>query len=389
VSASERPGRSLVAAIAASALLLAACGDDSDDSSASRSSEATLPGESVASVESVESVDQATPTDAGSMDDSEETTAAPPTAAPSTTASDGTAPDAAPTTSPSLWTVEPVAADVAYAPMSAAQTLDLYLPDAPMSPLPLVVFIHGGAWMAGDKRNEYAAGVVPLFLDEGYAVASINYRLSGEAIFPAQLLDVKAAIRWLRANAPTYGIDPDRIAATGESAGAHLAALLGTSAGVAEFDDPAYGNPGVSSAVNAVIDWYGPVDLVAADVMLAANPACTETLRSANEPDPASTQLLGAPPDEVPELAATANPITYLQPGRIVPPFLIEHGDVDCVVPYQGSVALHEAIEAFAGPGRSQLVIVPGSGHFMSFDAASQIPTVLAFLADTIGAASG
>ena len=273
--------------------------------------------------------------------------------------------------------------------MSEAQKLDLYLPDAARSPLPLVVFIHGGAWMAGDKRNEVAASVIPVLLDAGYAVASINYRLSGEAIFPAQLLDVKAAIRWLRANVATYGIDPERIAALGESAGAHLAALLGTSAGVAEFDDPAYGNPDVSSAVNAVVDFYGPVDLVAADTMLAANPACAETLRSANEPDPASSQLLGAPPDEVPELAATANPITYLQAGRIVPPFLIEHGDVDCVVPYQGSVALHEAIEAFAGPGRSQLVIVAGSGHYTEFDAASQVPTVLTFLADTIGPASG
>ena len=376
MSASRRPGRSLVAAIAASALLLAACGDDSDDSSASPSSEATPPDESTAGADPADT-DAATTAPSGTAP---ATTAAAPTAAPTTSATTSTLPE---------WTLEPVASDVAYAPMSEAQTLDLYLPDAATSPLPLVVFIHGGAWMAGDKRNEVAASVIPVFLDEGYAVASINYRLSGEAIFPAQLLDVKAAIRWLRANVATYGIDPDRIAALGESAGAHLAALLGTSAGVAEFDDPAYGNPEVSSAVNAVVDFYGPVDLVAADVMLAANPACAETLRSANEPDPASSQLLGAPPDEVPELAATANPITYLQPGRIVPPFLIEHGDVDCVVPYQGSVALHEAIEAFAGPGRSQLVIVPGSGHYTEFDAASQVPTVLAFLADTIGATSG
>jgi pimeloyl-ACP methyl ester carboxylesterase len=133
------------------------------------------------------------------------------------------------------------------------------------------------------------------------------------------------------------------------------------------------------------VDWYGPVDLVAADAQLAENPNCTGSLREPGEPDPASSQLLGAPPDQVPALAAAANPITYLTPGREVPPFLIEHGDLDCVVPYQGSVALHEAIEAFAGPGRSQLVIVPGSGHYTAFDAASQIPTVLTFLASTIG----
>ena len=305
--------------------------------------------------------------------------AIPPT---STAATDGTATS---TTEPA-WSPLPDVGNLAYASQSEAQRLDLYLPPDAERPLPLLVFIHGGAWMGGDKRNEYAAGVVPLFVGEGYAVASINYRLSAEAVFPAQLLDVKAAIRWLRANAAAYGIDPDRIAAAGESAGAHLAALLGTSAGEAAFDDPGLGNRGVSSAVSAVIDWYGPVDLLTADAQLAANPACAGALRAPDEPDPASSQLLGAPPAEVPELAATANPITYLVPGRVVPPFLIEHGDVDCVVPYQGSVALHDAIEAVAGPGRSQLVIVPGSGHYTAFDAASQIPTVLSFLAETIGA---
>jgi len=310
--------------------------------------------------------------------------AADPSAIPptSTAATDGRATS---TTGPA-WSPLPDVANLAYASQSEAQRLDLYLPPDAEPPLPLVVFIHGGAWMAGDKRNDYAAGVVPLFVGEGYAVASINYRLSAEAVFPAQLLDVKAAIRWLRANAAAYGIDPDRIAAAGESAGAHLAALLGTSAGEAAFDDPGLGNRGVSSAVSAVIDWYGPVDLVTADAQLAANPACAGVLRAPDEPDPASSQLLGAPPAEVPELAATANPITYLVPGRVVPRFLIEHGDVDCVVPYQGSVALHDAIEAVAGPGRSQLVIVPGSGHYTAFDATSQIPTVLSFLAETIGA---
>jgi acetyl esterase/lipase len=278
----------------------------------------------------------------------------------------------------------PVADDVAYADISPAQRLDVYVPSGP-APHPLVVFIHGGAWMTGDKRAEYAAGTIPILLDAGYAVASINYRLSTEAIFPAQLLDAKAAIRWLRAHADDYGLDPTRFAAAGESAGAHLAALLGTSTGEASLDDPALGNAEVSSAVQAVVDFYGPVDLAVSEEQLAENPACAGTLRDPGEADPAAEQLLGAPVLEVPELAAAANPITYLVPGRDVPPFLIAHGDVDCVVPYQGSVVLHEAIEAMAGPGTSQLIIVPGSGHYTAFDAASVVPAVLTFLATVIG----
>jgi pimeloyl-ACP methyl ester carboxylesterase len=137
--------------------------------------------------------------------------------------------------------------------------------------------------------------------------------------------------------------------------------------------------------VQAVVDFYGPVDLVAADAQLAANPACAGALRPAGEPDPAAAQLLGAPPAAVPELAALANPITHIDADADIPPFLIAHGDADCVVPYQGSVALHEAIVAAAGPDRSTLAIVAGSGHFTEFDAASQIPAVLEFLAATIG----
>jgi acetyl esterase/lipase len=306
------------------------------------------------------------------------------TAVPETTTTAGPTSTSTTTLPVPVGVPAPVADDVAYADISPAQRLDVYVPSGP-APYPVVVFIHGGAWMSGDKRAEYAAGTIPILLDAGYAVASINYRLSSEAIFPAQLLDAKAAIRWLRAHADDYGLDPSRFAAAGESAGAHLAALLGTSTDEASLDDPALGNADVSSAVQAVVDFYGPVDLAVSEEQLAANPACAGTLRAADEADPAAAQLLGAPVWEVPQLAAAANPITYLVPGRDVPPFLIAHGDVDCVVPYQGSVALHEAIEGMAGPGTSQLIIVPGSGHYTAFDAAAVVPAVLSFLATTIG----
>jgi len=290
----------------------------------------------------------------------------------------------APTTSTTLPTATPAATDVEYATTSDAQRLDLYLPKG-SAPYPLVILVHGGGWFTGDKANEWMLGAIPVLADAGYAVAAINYRLVEEATFPAQILDAKAAVRWLRAHAAELGLDPNRFAAVGESAGAHLAALLGTSAGEAALDDPALGNAGVSSAVQAVVDFYGPVDLVAADAQLRENPACAASARPPEQPDPASSDLLGGPPAEMAELAATANPITYVSSAREIAPFFIAHGDADCVVPYQGSVALHEAIEAAVGPGRSQLTIVPGSGHYDQFDYASQVPAALAFLDATIG----
>lgn len=275
-----------------------------------------------------------------------------------------------------------VADDVAYAPTSDLQRLDIYIPETGTPPYPVVVIIHGGGWTMGDKRGQLPLSAVPGLLALGFAVASINYRLAPDAVFPAQLLDSKAAIRYLRNEAAVIGLDPDRIAVVGESAGAHLAALLGTTQGRAEFDDPALGNPQASSAVQGVVDLYGPADLTTSDAQRALNPPCPA------EPDPNIALLLGAPPKSAPDLAAAASPITYLQPGQDVPPFFIAHGDTDCVVPHQQSVELHDAIEAVA-PGRSQLTIVPGSGHYLDFDFQSVEQALTAFLTDTLGAPAG
>jgi acetyl esterase/lipase len=275
-----------------------------------------------------------------------------------------------------------LAADVPYASLSDAQRLDLYAPATGNPPYPLLVIIHGGGWTAGDKRGELPSAAIPGLLDLGYAVASVNYRLAPEWVFPAQLLDVKAAIRYLRAKAADYGLDPDRFAVVGESAGAHLAALVGTTQNIAELDDPALGNIGVSSAVQAVVDYYGPANLNTSDAQRALNPACP------SEPDPNITLLLGESPATAPDLAAAASPVTYLEPGQDLPPFFIAHGDADCVVPYQQSVELHDAIEAVA-PGRSQLSVVPGSGHYFDFDFDSQNEALAAFLTATIGSGLG
>jgi acetyl esterase/lipase len=150
--------------------------------------------------------------------------------------------------------------DLEYVPAGHERNkLDLYLPGdrpEPNKPLPLIIWVHGGAWQGGSKENCPARS----FVQKGYAVASINYRLSQHAIFPAQLQDCKAAVRYLRANADKYSIDPNRFGAWGASAGGHLVALLGTAGDVNDFDK----GPSlrVSSKVQAVCDFFGPTDFL-------------------------------------------------------------------------------------------------------------------------------
>jgi len=224
------------------------------------------------------------------------------------------------------------------------QKLDLYLP-ATGTNLPLIVWIHGGGWMEGSKENPPGLR----FLIHGFALASINYRLSQDAIFPAQLIDCKAAIRWLRAHALEHGIDPNRIGVWGASAGGHLVALLGATGGVKEFDQGE--NPGVSSRVQAVCDWFGPTDLA----QITKYPS---DINHAG-PDSPESRLLGGPIAQNLEKAARANPIRYITKDD--PPFLIMHGDKDPTVPLEQSRLLAEALQKAGVPVIFR--VVPGGGH--------------------------
>ena len=241
-----------------------------------------------------------------------------------------------------------IARDVVYAQVDGhALILDLYWhPDAG-EPEPLVVWVHGGAWMSGDKSW---MPPVSCLLDNGFAMASIDYRLSQEALFPAQIEDCKAAIRWLRANAARYNLNPDRVGAWGESAGGHLAALLGTAGDVAAWDQRG-GNRGYSSRVQAVCDWFGPSDLLQMGAMKSG--------LAHDAPDAPEALLIGGPVQENREKAKRANPITYITPEA--PPFFIMHGDQDDVVPLGQSELLHRALVE-AGLD-STLMIIPGMGH--------------------------
>ena len=214
--------------------------------------------------------------------------------------------------------------------------LDLYLPEKAARPLPVIVYVHGGGWTRGDKTN----GPAFPFAAKGYAVASINHRFSQHAIFPAQIHDCKAAIRWLRANASKYSLDPDHIGVWGSSSGGHLVALLGTTAGVKELEGPG-GNAEQSSRVQAAVDWYGPTDF------LTVGPKDTRT------------NLLGGDPQENKDKAVKASPMTYV--SKDAAPFLIMHGDKDSTVPISQSGTFAQALQQ-AG-AEATFVIVKGAGH--------------------------
>ncbi|HKP87984.1 MAG TPA: alpha/beta hydrolase [Blastocatellia bacterium] len=231
--------------------------------------------------------------------------------------------------------------------------LDLHLP-AGDGPFPVIVWIHGGGWTSGDKELS-AAGAQLRQTARGYAVASINYRLSHEAKFPAQIEDCKAAVRWLRANASEHKLDPDRIAAWGSSAGGHLAALLGVSAGADGLEGDG-GNLEYSSRVLAVVDWFGPVDLLKMNADSLGFPC---NLIDHNSPLSPESLLIGCAIQTCAEKAARANPITYASADDAA--FLIMHGTDDCLVGPTQSQRLQNALRA-AGVEAS-LKFIEGAGH--------------------------
>jgi acetyl esterase/lipase len=226
--------------------------------------------------------------------------------------------------------------------------LDLYLPERASGPVPVVVAIHGGGWATG--RKEGAQGI--RLSGHGYAVAAIGYRLSGVAIFPAQIQDCKAAVRWLRANAGKYHLDADRFGAMGHSAGGHLASLLGTSGGVEDFDQGEHLD--CSSRVQAVCALSGPTDFLQMD----AHAPLGAPLKH-DSPGSPESRLIGAPIQENKDKVARANPITYVDKDD--PPFLLIHGALDPVVPAHQAELLHRALQN-AGV-EVTMRLIEGAGH--------------------------
>jgi acetyl esterase/lipase len=223
----------------------------------------------------------------------------------------------------------------------------------PEKPMPAIVWIHGGAWREGNKEDGIEL-LLP-FARRGYFCASIEYRLSHEAIFPAQIEDCKCAIRFLRAHATEFYLDSEHIGVWGCSAGGHLAALLGTTHHVQDFEGEG-GWEKFSSCVQAVCDWFGPTDFF----------SINDFPRKVSYPPGDSPEeiLIGGPIQENMEKVAQANPITYVTQAD--PPFLIAHADDDLIVPLNQSQLLFEALQQ-AGV-EVTFEVVKGGGHGKKFD---------------------
>ena len=247
--------------------------------------------------------------------------------------------------------------------------LDLYLPSKHAGDVPVVVLIYGGAWM---MRNIWSESPRAKWLaSHGYAGAVIDYRLSSEALFPAQIYDCKAAVRWLRANAAQYGLDGAHIGAWGDSSGAYLACLLGTAGSVPALEDD-LGNTNESSRVQAVVDFFGPTDFLQ---MSAQSPP--GSLIDHDSPTAPEALLIGGPVQENKEKTEAANPITYVTPDA--PPFFIVHGDADLLVPCGQSGLLFDALKRARVP--VTFYKIAGAGHNdPAFDSVMMRGAVLAFL---------
>lgn len=261
--------------------------------------------------------------------------------------------------------------NVAYASASASQKMDIYLP-AGDGPFPVVVLIHGGAFMMGDKGMETTnAAALNLW---GYAAVSINYRLSGEAQFPAQIEDCKSAVRFLRAHASTYRINPEKIGSWGASTGGNLSALLGTSGGVAELEGNNPPNAEYPSSIIAAVDWFGPINFLTMDSEAAAL-GFTLSTNSANSPE---SRLMGAAVQSIPAEVAKANPATYISSDDAA--FFIQVGSVDRNIPYTQSLNFYNALLPVLGNEKASYALLNGAAHGGSqFEASSNLAKVKAF----------
>ena len=218
---------------------------------------------------------------------------------------------------------------------------EIAYPRVPTGPLPAVIYIHGGGWIGGDYHDT----PIEVLARAGFFAASIEYRLSDEAKWPAQIEDCKLGVRWLRAHAATYNIDPNRIGAWGASAGGHLVACLGTMADQKQYEGNG-GYPGVSSAVQAVVDFYGPTDLTRPDIY---SPFAIKV----------STALFGCAFQDNPAIWKSGSPLYFVKAGD--PPVLIVQGDSDSIVPMAQSTIFDDALTKAGVP--HQLIIVKNADH--------------------------
>lgn len=269
--------------------------------------------------------------------------------------------------------------DIPYAIISKAQKLDIYLPETIKDSLPVIVSIHGGAFMFGDKADMQVAPMLE-GIKRGYAVVSINYRLSDESQFPKQINDVKAAIKWIKANAKKYHFNPNKIAVWGGSAGGNLASLAGTSGNVKELEDLTLGNTDFSSNVQAVVDWFGPINFLEMDKQFIESGKGKANHNEVNSPE---SKVLGKALSEIPEIVVKANPETYI--SKDTPPFFIQHGENDGNVPVQQSINLYNKLITIIGKENVSIEILKNAKHGgVEFEKSENVDKVFQFLDKTL-----
>ncbi len=257
--------------------------------------------------------------------------------------------------------------DIPYAGTdNARQRLDLYLPEKPSNGalLPVVVWIHGGGWRSGDKAGGISR-VAELVASGHYAGVSVGYRLSAEAIWPAQIHDCKAAIRWIRANARQHNLDPSRIGVWGSSAGGHLVAMLGVSGDVQALEGTLGGHTDQSSRVQCVADYFGPSDLLTMDDF--------ESNIIHNAPDSPESRLIGGPIQKNKEATRAASPIAYV--SKDDPPILIVHGTRDLAVPFNQSEILTAKLKELGVDVTFVAVENAGHGRFPTAEPEKRVRT--------------
>ncbi|GIP30195.1 alpha/beta hydrolase [Paenibacillus sp. J23TS9] len=269
--------------------------------------------------------------------------------------------------------------DLPFCDLPDSKTLDIYLPDQGEKPFPVLVFFFGGGFLFGDKRGTQLE--IPLLARElGFAVVSVNYTLSSEGEYPRLVYDTKASIRYLRANAEQYGLNPEKIVAIGISAGGTLASLLGTSSGVKELEGLSYGNSDYSSDVQGVIDFCGPTNILAMKEQMSEHILKTGVSPSLSygNPDSVESLVFGALASDVPEKAQALSPITHVNSD--IPQFLIVHGAQDDTVPPQQSIELAQLIEEKAGKDKVELHVLDKAGHGDEAFFVDAVPLMFNFL---------
>lgn len=259
--------------------------------------------------------------------------------------------------------------DISYDTHSPSQKLDIYLPDNLMDKHPVIIAIHGGAFMMGDKADIQLKA--PLEgVKRNYAVVSLNYRLSGEAIFPAQINDITKAIIFVKENAKTYHLDSNKIALWGGSAGGNLSALAGTLCSKQDTLNKLICN------VQAVVDWFGPINFLTMDQQFLKSGKAEPSHSASNSPE---SQYLGATITHIQSIVTQANPETYISPQT--PPFFIQHGDEDPLVPLEQSIEFSHKLINVIGDKNVKFEILKGAKHGGSaFESAENLDKIFNFL---------